>query len=243
LIYVIYYELQEVYLRIEEAFGIVIKRLRKERDFSQEKLSLASSMDRGFISNIEGGKQQPSLLTVFELAKALGVTSSRIMIEVECILKFNGNNVFKHNHDKNNLDWVSCLENIMHEMMVKYEGTETILVADDEKQLRDLLYGFFTRHGYKVILAEDGQEAIDKYNQHIDSVKITLMDIVMPRKDGISSSKEIKTIHPDAKIIFMSGYLPNNFNDIGDEYKIISKPFNPIEILKEVRTALDANAQ
>lgn len=223
---------------IEEAFGIVIRRLRRERDLTQEKLSLLSSLDRAFISNIEGGKQQPSLITIFELAKALNVTVSSIMVEVECILKFNGQEIFKCNQERFKIDWTGCLENLMTELSLDYEGNETILVVDDEVQLRNLLYDFLTHYGYDVILAEDGQDAIEKYNQRKETVRLVVMDIVMPRKDGITAYKEIKDIRPDAEILLVSGYHPDNLSDL-NKFSIINKPFNPLEILKTIRKTLD----
>lgn len=68
---------------IEEAFGEVIRALRKEKQFSQEKLAEISSLDRSFISLLEGGKKQPSLITIFQLAKALNTTPSKILAVVE----------------------------------------------------------------------------------------------------------------------------------------------------------------
>ena len=69
-------------LTIEEAFGAVLRRLRKEFNLSQEKIAQDSGLDRSFVSNIEGGKQQPSLVSVFSIAKALNVFPSLILKEV-----------------------------------------------------------------------------------------------------------------------------------------------------------------
>lgn len=224
-------------MTIEEAFGIVIRRLRRERNFSQDKLSSSSSLDRGFISKIEGGKQQPSLVTIFELANALNVTVTNIMIEVEFILKINGPDIFKLD-EKGKIDWISSLERIMTEKNDDYRGTETILIADDERQLRDMLSNFLANYGYRVILAEDGQEAIEKYTQHLGTVDLTIMDVVMPRKDGISTYKEIKELQPSAIIFLTSGYQ-STYLSTSDDVRIIQKPFSPVEIIKKIRAALD----
>lgn len=227
-------------MTIEEAFGVVIRRLRRERNFSQDKLSSSSSLDRAFISKIEGGKQQPSLVTIFELANALNVTASNIMVEVEFILKINCPDIFRPGHEKGKIDWISSLEKIMTEKSNDYKGSETILIADDEKQLRDMLASFLVNYGYKVILAEDGQEAIEKYKQHIGIVNLIIMDVVMPRKDGISTYKEIKGLQPDVIIFLTSGYQ-SNYLSKSDDFQIIQKPFSPVEIIKRIRTALDGN--
>ena len=73
----------EVNLTIEEAFGQVIKELRKARYLSQEKLALASNLDRSFISHLERGYKQPSLITIFQLAKTLKISPSQLIALVE----------------------------------------------------------------------------------------------------------------------------------------------------------------
>jgi transcriptional regulator with XRE-family HTH domain len=66
-------------LTIEEAFGEVIRELRKESQISQEKLAERSNLDRSFISLLECGRKQPSLITIFQLAKAFNIPASKIL--------------------------------------------------------------------------------------------------------------------------------------------------------------------
>lgn len=70
-------------MTIEEAFGQVIKSLRKKLNISQEKLAEISSLDRSFISLLENGKKQPSLITIFQLAKSFNTTPSKVLSAVE----------------------------------------------------------------------------------------------------------------------------------------------------------------
>ncbi|MFZ2395316.1 MAG: helix-turn-helix transcriptional regulator [Smithella sp.] len=70
-------------MTIEEAFGGVIRELRKVNQISQEKLAEVSKLDRSFISLIECGHKQPSLITIFQLAKALNLSASKILSLVE----------------------------------------------------------------------------------------------------------------------------------------------------------------
>jgi transcriptional regulator with XRE-family HTH domain len=74
-------------LTIEEAFGEVIRELRKEYKISQEKLAEISNLDRSFISLLECGHKQPSLITVFQLAKAFNFSASKILQLVEVKIK------------------------------------------------------------------------------------------------------------------------------------------------------------
>ena len=70
-------------MTIEAAFGEVIRELRKLKSLSQEDVAYESGLDRSFISLLETGRQQPSLITIFQLAKALGVSPAQIMTSVE----------------------------------------------------------------------------------------------------------------------------------------------------------------
>ena len=70
-------------MTIEEAFGQVIRELRKANNLSQEKLASLSHMDRSFISLLEHGRKQPSLITIFQLARAFNVSTAKIMEAVE----------------------------------------------------------------------------------------------------------------------------------------------------------------
>ena len=74
---------QEANLTIEEAFGEVIRNLRKAQQFSQEKRAEVSNLDRSFISLLECGHKQPSLITIFQIAKAFNISASKIMSLVE----------------------------------------------------------------------------------------------------------------------------------------------------------------
>jgi len=70
-------------LTIEEAFGKAIRELRKAQGISQEQLAEASNLDRSFISLLECGRKQPSLITIFQLAKALNISASEMLSLVE----------------------------------------------------------------------------------------------------------------------------------------------------------------
>jgi transcriptional regulator with XRE-family HTH domain len=70
-------------LTIEEAFGEIIRELRKEHQISQEKLAEVSNLDRSFISLLECGHKQPSLITIFQLAKAFNLSASKLLSFVE----------------------------------------------------------------------------------------------------------------------------------------------------------------
>lgn len=225
-------------MTIEEAFGIVLRRMRKERGMSQEKLSVSSCLDRAFISKIEGGKQQPSLVSILELATAMNVSACSMVFEAEFLLHINGFKKVGVNVDCNQVGW--SMEGVMQKDVSKFGGLETILIAEDQKNIRDMLSMFLTHHGYKVLHAEDGHDALEQYRQNGDKINLVIMDVVMPRIDGITAYSEIKKINPSALIIMMSGYHEKILCK-GSSMTIMQKPFSPTDMVKKIRSTLDCN--
>lgn len=224
-------------MTIEEAFGAVIKRLRRDKNLSQEQLALDSGLNRSFLSKVEGGKQQPSLVTVFSIAQALNIIPSKILQEVELFLKLYNPDMFKSESSRWSFDWISKIEEVINADSDCYKGTETILIADDEELVLNLLSSFLTDYGYNVIIAQDGNEAFIKYNNLATDIKLVILDIVMPNLNGHEVYKRIKEINSDAKVIITSGYKVNS--SIVGNTNIVYKPFSPIEMLKTIRNTLD----
>lgn len=226
-------------MTIEEAFGFVLKRLRRERNYSQEKLSALSSLDRKFISQIERGRQQPSLMSIVALGNALNVIPSRIVFEAEFLLKSNHPDLFGRKYNACELNWTRPMEHMMKELYDEFNGSETILLVDDDMQVLEMMSNIVKDCGYNVINANDGVEAIEKYKLNIAEIKIVIMDIVMPRKDGITAFHEIMEINPNAVVILISGFHDGQLA-LSDKLKIIQKPFLPTDFLRHIRNSLDA---
>lgn len=124
-------------------------------------------------------------------------------------------------------------------------GTETILVAEDNEEVRDLMKDILTKFGYTVLEAMDGQDAIDGFRQH-SGIDLLIMDAVMPRKNGRESYEEIHAIDPDIKVIFVSGYTRDIVLDKGIEegdFHFIPKPLSPTALLHKVRAVLDGSGK
>jgi signal transduction histidine kinase len=121
-------------------------------------------------------------------------------------------------------------------------GTETILIAEDEEDVREITKIVLEGHGYTVIEAVDGEDAIDKFRENKDKIHLLLFDIIMPNKNGKEAYKAIKEMRPDIKALFMSGYSEDivSKKDLpGKGFSLIVKPVSPIELLKKVGEALD----
>ncbi|MFA4903977.1 MAG: PAS domain S-box protein [Desulfobaccales bacterium] len=125
----------------------------------------------------------------------------------------------------------------------KLEGSETILIVEDEVALRTLLSRFFRLYGYEVLEARDGGEALLACQQHQGPIHIMLTDVVMPRMNGSELADRLTPLHPEMQVFFMSGYTDSDLAPYGvlDPSKtIIPKPFRPLDLVKRVRKFLDA---
>jgi len=121
-------------------------------------------------------------------------------------------------------------------------GTETILIAEDDAEVRTLTKTILKEFGYTVIEAENGEVAVRKFMEHKDSIQLLLFDVVMPVKDGKEAYNEIKKIEPKVKSIFMSGYNQTGAvpkGGIEDSVAFLSKPLTPTMLLNKIREVLD----
>ena len=121
-------------------------------------------------------------------------------------------------------------------------GTETILFAEDNPDIRRITGEILRMSGYRVIEATDGEDAIRKFMEHRDAIDLLVLDVVMPVKNGKEAYDEIKTIRRDIRVLFMSGHTGDVVLDKGVEDKAfdyISKPLSPNELLRKVRQVLD----
>ena len=118
-----------------------------------------------------------------------------------------------------------------------FRGNETILIADDDAPILNIIARTVRNGGYNVITANDGQEAVETYQNNINEIKLVMLDIVMQRKDGIAAYHEIKQINHHAVIVFITGSIKDI--RVPDNSKIIRKPFTPIDLLSQIRSSID----
>jgi PAS domain S-box-containing protein len=121
-------------------------------------------------------------------------------------------------------------------------GTETVLVAEDDESLRRISSALLTQHGYTVIEAVDGVDAVKKFSDNREAIRLLLFDLVMPNMNGTEAYDEIQKMKPDMKIIFLSGYSPDFVRQrmkLDSGAHLIDKPLSPTELLNKVRSVLD----
>jgi PAS domain S-box-containing protein len=125
-------------------------------------------------------------------------------------------------------------------------GTETILVAEDEITVRRLAVRILERHGYKVIAAVDGEDAVRKFEAHADKIDLTLLDVVMPKMSGQTVHEKIKAIKPGIRCLFSSGYSKDILNSeikLDDQIDLIQKPYDASSLLSQIRETLDKKGE
>jgi DNA-binding NtrC family response regulator len=124
------------------------------------------------------------------------------------------------------------------------EGIGTILVADDEEFVRIFLKTTLSRAGYRLILAEDGEEAFRKFKKHRDTISLVISDMVMPKMNGRVLYEEICKINPCIKMIFISGYSADMITGSAlpaDQVRFITKPFSKNVLFDEIQTLLGSS--
>jgi len=120
-------------------------------------------------------------------------------------------------------------------------GTETILLAEDEESIRKLIKSILEEYGYKVIDAADGEEAVNKFLEYKETIDLLLLDVIMPKMNGIGVYEEAKKIRPDVKLLMISGYSADFISKkrAHGGLNIIAKPISPTTLLQKIREELD----
>ncbi len=121
-------------------------------------------------------------------------------------------------------------------------GSETLLIVEDEEGVRKLAVRILKRQGYQVLEAEDGGKAFMLCEKYKEPVHLILTDVVMPGMSGRQLAERLKEIHPEAKVLYMSGYTDNAIAHHGileEGIEFIQKPFTLESLARKVRRVLD----
>ena len=129
-------------------------------------------------------------------------------------------------------------------MELPRENFETILVAEDEEFVRLFLKMTLSKAGFKLIIAEDGEDALRKFKKYQDTISLVISDMVMPKMKGQVLYEEICKINPAIRMIFISGYSANMIPCVEMPRKqlgFIPKPFSKEALLGKIRSILGGN--
>lgn len=121
-------------------------------------------------------------------------------------------------------------------------GNETVLLVEDESSLLKMTKTILERLGYAVLSAATPKEAINLAKQYSDPIAILLTDVVLPDMNGREVERMIRSIHPETKCLFMSGYTADVIAEHGvldPEVQFIEKPFNKEQLATKIRRVLE----
>jgi CheY-like chemotaxis protein len=121
-------------------------------------------------------------------------------------------------------------------------GTETILLAEDEPDLRELARIFLEGYGYKVLEAASAEQAIEVANAFPGKIDLLLTDVIMPGMSGRQLAENLLSTSPQTRIVYMTGYTDDmvvQHKVLEPGVKLLQKPFGRVELALKVRSTLD----
>jgi two-component system, cell cycle sensor histidine kinase and response regulator CckA len=122
-------------------------------------------------------------------------------------------------------------------------GSETVLVVEDEAGVRKLIHSVLKQAGYLVLEAGNGREALLLIETHPGAIHLIITDIVMPEMSGKELADRLRTVRPEAKLLFISGYTASAVardRALEPDAAFLQKPFTPGALVAKVREVLDA---
>jgi CheY-like chemotaxis protein len=121
------------------------------------------------------------------------------------------------------------------------QGSKVVLVVEDEAEVREILREALEAAGYAVLVASDGEEALQVYQQHAGSIDLVVTDVLMPRMTGSDLVKSLWRSQPALKVLFISGYADEKTAAAyGFRGPLLRKPFTPDVLCRKVREVLEA---
>jgi CheY-like chemotaxis protein len=120
-------------------------------------------------------------------------------------------------------------------------GMETVLLAEDEESLRELIGELLEASGYQVLAAEDPTKAIETAERHGGVIHLLLTDVLMPGMNGRELAQRVRELRPDIRVLYMSGHTEDSIAQSGllePGALLISKPFTQESLARKVREAL-----
>jgi CheY-like chemotaxis protein len=117
-----------------------------------------------------------------------------------------------------------------------------VLLVEDEDAVRALAREVLRRHGYIVLEARHGVDALRIAERHPDTIHLMVTDVVMPHMSGRELAERLSTVRPHMKVLFMSGYTDHAlmYRELAPGSSFLQKPFTPEVFARKVRHVLDS---
>jgi len=122
-------------------------------------------------------------------------------------------------------------------------GSETVLLVEDEEGVREVIVEWLSAHGYRVIAAPNGAEALEVSSRHDGRIDLMVADVVMPHMGGPALAERLLPLRPEMKVIYVSGYADEAIGDpsmLAAGAAFLQKPFSLDALLRRIREILDA---
>lgn len=128
--------------------------------------------------------------------------------------------------------------------MPQTTGSETVLLVEDEPSIRQLMRRMLQGLGYKMIDAQNGPEAVTVAERHQDPIDLLLTDVVMPSMDGFEVATRVALLHPETRVLFLSGHAVDS-EKVREglrktTHRFLLKPFTQQTLKEKIREVLDA---
>ena len=123
------------------------------------------------------------------------------------------------------------------------QNSETILLVEDDETVRKLAHEVLENCGYRLLEAADGVAALSVCERYEEPIHLLLTDVVMPRMGGRGVADRLAQLHPEMKVLYMSGYTDDvivHHGGLDEGTHFLQKPFTPEDLLRKVREVLDA---
>jgi two-component system, cell cycle sensor histidine kinase and response regulator CckA len=124
-----------------------------------------------------------------------------------------------------------------------FHGAETVLLVEDAAALRKLTHMLLKQHGYRVLAAENGAEALQIIQDKPERINLLLTDVIMPGMNGRALAERLGLLQPGLRVLYMSGYTDDaivNHGVLGSGTHLLHKPFSEESLIRKVREVLDA---
>lgn len=121
-------------------------------------------------------------------------------------------------------------------------GSETVLLVEDDAQVRNLIRRVLVQCGYNALVARDPMEAIDLCRRRKEPIDLVLTDVIMPKMHGPDMIKHLASLHPESKVLYMSGYTDTTLAQhdlVNCSANFLQKPLAPNVLTRKVREVLD----
>jgi len=125
-------------------------------------------------------------------------------------------------------------------------ASETLLLVEDEVGLRTVVDESLRQEGYRVLLAANGMDALEVAAQHEGPIQLLITDVIMPFVSGPELAQSLRTLRPETRVLYISGYTADKFADhprVDPDLALLQKPFKLVDLAQKVRDLLNERAE